>query len=168
MKLRAVALVVVAVGTVGIAGCMDSTRVNVMCQWSDSLDRPLDLTQRFDREHLRIDAEIANELMVRFGDVRYRNRPDLARPLRDQCMTAMVDTIVARHHVTRAQITKAEFKRVWWADILAVFLPFAIVGALVTDAVTKRVCAHFDSSDRVMAIVSAARSVQPCDLGIRR
>lgn len=142
-----------------ICGCIDSSRVNSTCTWSDSLNRRLDLTQRADREHLRQDAEVANELMVRVGDAHSRHRPDIERPYRDACMTALVDTIIARHGVTRAQIRAAERDRIWWADVLAVFLPIGLLGALATDSITRRVCRSFESDDRVIATVSVAMLV---------
>jgi hypothetical protein len=89
MKLRPVAL---GVAAIALVGCMDASRVNSVCAWSDSVARPLDLRTRIDRQHLRLDAEVANELMVRFGDVRYRNRPDMAAPMRRQCMSTLVDS----------------------------------------------------------------------------
>jgi hypothetical protein len=115
---------------------------------------PLDLTRRADREHLRADAEIANELMVRYGDVHGPHRPDLERPYREQCMRAMIDSITARHAVTRAQFGIAERDRIWWADVLLVFLPMALVGAASADYVTRRICRGFDPEDRVVAAVA--------------
>jgi hypothetical protein len=132
-------------------GCMDATRVNNTCHWSDAIARPLNLRARVDREHLRVDAEVANELMVRFGDVRYRNRPDMAEPLRRQCMSALLDSIVARHGVGRAAIARAEFDRVWWADAAFVFMPIALLGMIATDAATRRICAHFEPDDKAIA-----------------
>src|SRR5512138_2314569 len=131
---RAVALSVL------FCGCIDSSRVNSTCTWSDSLHRRLDLTQRADREHLRRDVEVANELMVRIGDAHAPHRPDIQRPYRDACMSALMDTIIARHGVTSAQIHAAERDRVWWADFLAVFLPLGLFGAFAMDHITRRVC----------------------------
>jgi hypothetical protein len=139
--------------TVLITGCIDQSRVNDTCAWTDAVAGPLDLSRAADREHLRQDAEIANELMVRVGDAHGRNRPDLQRPYREQCMNALRDTIQARHGVTAAQIHAAERDRVWWADILVVFLPFALIGAFATDRIVRGVCRHFDSDDRAMATV---------------
>jgi hypothetical protein len=137
-----------------LAGCIDRTRVNDTCTWSDAVSGPLDLRQRADREHLRADAEIANELMVRFGDVHGPHRPDLERPYREQCMRSMIDTITARHAVTRAQFTAAERERIWWADVLLVFLPMAMLGAAGSDYIARRVCRGFDPEDRAVATIA--------------
>jgi hypothetical protein len=150
MRLWPVALAVV------LAGCIDSSRVNDTCTWSDTVSRRLDLGSREDREHLRQDAEIANDLMVRFGDAHVQHRPDLQRPFRDQCIAAMTDSIIARHGVTKADIQAAERERIWWADFLMVFLPMAVVGVFATNLAVKRICANFEPDDRGMALVSTA------------
>ena len=138
-------------GLLLLAGCIDRTRVNDSCTWSDPVSGALDLGTRAGREHLRADAEIANDLMVRFGDAHVHHRPDLQRPFRDQCIRAMTDSVVARHGITRAQFVAAERDRVWWADILFVLLPMAALAATGTAFITRRVCRSFDPEDRVVA-----------------
>lgn len=137
-----------------LGGCIDSTRVNDTCTWSDPISRRLDLTRQPDREHLRADAEIANELMVRYGDAHGPHRPDLQRPYRERCMSATMDNITARHGVTRAQFAVAERARIWWADLLLVFLPMAVLGGAAADYVARRVCLSFDPEDRAIATIS--------------
>lgn len=134
-----------------LSGCIDESRVNSECRWTDSVSGPVDLTTRAGREHLRVDVEIANELMVRYGDVYGRNRPDLQRPHRAQCERDLTDTIMARHAVTRGQIKAAERDRVWWVDILAVFLPMSVLAVAATDYTTRRVIRSFDPEDRLIA-----------------
>jgi hypothetical protein len=148
---RVAALLVAAVLT---AGCMDEARVNDTCRWSDNDARRLDLTRSADREHLRVDARVAEELVVRFGDAHGRNRPDLQRPFREQCLQALTDSIVARHGVTTAHVQAAAHARVWWIDIAVVFLPLAALTFLAMDAITRRVCRAFEPEDRVIATVS--------------
>ena len=134
-----------------LSGCIDQSRVNDTCTWSDNLSGPLDLTTAAGRRHLRTDAEIANELMVRYGDAHGLHRPDLQRPYRDRCTRALTDTLIARHGVTRAQIVAAERDRVWWADMLFVFLPMALLAVAATDYATRRICRTFDPDDRLIA-----------------
>src|SRR3954471_8119926 len=144
-------------GVVALAGgCIDQARVNDTCKWSDSVTRRLDLARSADREHLRQDAEVANELMVRIGDAHVRHRPDLQRPYRDACIAALVDSVMTRHAVTRAQIHAAERARVWWADVLAVFVPIGLLAAFAMDAIVRRVCRAFEADDRAIATVSVA------------
>src|SRR5262245_7978903 len=121
MRLRA-GIVLSAVSLLA-AACMDASRVNLTCRWSDSEPRTLDLSRASDREHLRVDTKLAGELALRMADVRYRNSPTGARPIVTQCRNALYDSIIARHGVTRADIDRATMARVWWVDIIAVFLP---------------------------------------------
>ena len=145
----------VVVAALLLTGCIDQSRVNDVCAWSDSVNRPLDLGRAEDREHLRADAEIANELMVRIGDAHGRHRPDLQRPYREPCMRALRDTITIRHSVTPAQLDAAERARIWWADILLVFLPIGVLAAVAMDRVVRRVCRAFEPEDRAIARASA-------------
>ena len=134
--------------------CIDATRVNTQCRWTDSVERHLDLGNAADRDHLRMDAKLAGELGLRLADLRYRNVPRLASPIRHACTDALYDSIIARHAVTRVQIDTATRARVWWADILAVLLPAALLLAVAMDVVTRRVCRSFEEQDRTMALVS--------------
>jgi hypothetical protein len=115
----------------------------------------LDLNTRAGREHLRIDVEVANELMVRYGDAHAAHRPALQRPYRQHCITALSATISAQHRVTALQIRAAEQDRNWWADAFLVLLPMALLALFVTSHVTRRIRQSFDNEDRAIAAVSA-------------
>lgn len=144
----------VVVAALLVLGCIDQSRVNDTCVWSDTVGRPLDPGRRADREHLRVDAQMANELMVRAGDAHGRNRPDLQRPYREACINALIDTITTRHRVTVAQFEAAERARVWWVDLLVVVLPMGAIALLAMDRVVRRVRRAFDAEDRAIALVS--------------
>jgi hypothetical protein len=152
--MRRGAVVLLGILTLGASGCIDATRVNNECRWTDSRNGPLNLTNAADRDHLRMDEKIADELGLRLADLRYRNVPTMAAPIRRRCTDALFDSIVVRHGVTMPQIRAAAFYRVWWADILAVFLPAFIVIGVAMDLVTRRVCRAFGTDDRAMAHVS--------------
>jgi len=137
-----------------MSACIDATRVNTQCRWADTVNRPLDLGVGADRDHLRMDAKLAGELGLRLADLRYRNVPRLAGPIRHACTDALYDSIMSRHAVTRAQIDAATRARVWWADILVVLLPAALLITAAMDVVTRRVCRSFEEEDRTMATVS--------------
>lgn len=112
-------------------GCIDAARVNPECHWTDASSGPLNLDRAADREHLRQDAQVAWEVGQRYADVPYRTQPLLARPLLDACRSAMFDSIVARHVVTRAAVDRATSARKWPVDIITVFLPMLAVVVLV-------------------------------------
>jgi hypothetical protein len=119
--------------------CIDPGRVNRECHWMDTSSRPLNLDRAADREHLRQDAQVAWEVGQRYADRRYRTQPLLARPLLDACRSAMFDSIVARHGVTRADVDRATRARRWPVDIITVFLPMLAVAILVALVAAREV-----------------------------
>ena len=135
--------------------CIDSSRVNTTCTLIDPLTERLDLKRAADREHLRVDAQLAGELGQRFADVRFRNRPNLGDPIQERCTNALMDTIARRRGIGLSAVKAAATDRVWWADLLSVYLPLAVVAALVMDGVTRRICRSFDPEDRMVAIAAA-------------
>jgi hypothetical protein len=154
IQMRALMSAILLGLSIAASGCMDAARVNTTCRWSDSEPRTLDLSRASDRDHLRVDAQVAWELGLRFADVRYRNVPTRARPLLEQCRGALYDSIIRRHGVSRADIETATRARVWWADVVLVFLPLALLTLLVMDHVTRRICRAFDADDRAIATTS--------------
>jgi hypothetical protein len=101
-----------------------------------------------------MDAQVANELMVRIGDAHAPRQPVLQRPYRDGCMTSLRATIMAVHGVTRSEFHAAERARIWWADILFVFAPVGILAAFAMDRITRRVRRSFEAEDRAIAVAS--------------
>jgi hypothetical protein len=141
------------------SACIDASRVNSTCSWNDTRTGALEIRHAADREHLRQDAQVAGELGQRLADVRFRNRPDLGDTIQERCTAALYDTIAVRHAVSRASVNAAIYYRVWWADLLAVYLPIGLLVAFATDWMTRGVCRSFDPEDRVIAIGSVAALV---------
>ena len=139
-----------------LTACMDSSRVNARCVWVEPSSQRLDLSQPADRDHLRRDAQVAGDLGVRAADVHFRSRPDLGDPIQQACTARMLDTIATRHQVPRASVVAASYARVWWGDLLVVYLPLAVVVGLAIDAIVHRVRRSFDPEDRVVAGVCTA------------
>jgi hypothetical protein len=137
--MRALAIAGSVMLTAALTGCIDASRINRRCQWTDGSAAKLDLTRASDREHLRQDAQVAWEIAQRYADVRYRTRPTLARPLLDACRAAMYDSIVSRHGVTVADIETATVARIWWIDVALVFLPMIAITAIAMDATTREI-----------------------------
>ncbi len=135
--------------------CIDTSRVNTTCSLIDPLTERLDLTRAADREHLRVDVQLAGELGQRAADIQFRSRPDLGEPIQERCTSALLDTIARRHGIGLSAVKAAATDRVWWADLLSVYLPLAVVAALAMDGVTRRICRSFDPEDRMVAIASA-------------
>ena len=165
--LRALRAGTVVAGIVSLTGCIDASRVNSTCRWTDSRVGTLDLSRPADREHLRQDAQVAWEVGQRYADVRYRSNPRLARPLLDACRGAMDDSIIARHGVTRNDIEAATSARSWWVDITLVFLPMLLVTAVATDAVTRQVTPSLTTEHaRIIALLALAALVALVAAGV--
>lgn len=135
-----------------LAACIDPTRVNTTCRWTDAVSGRLDLRRAQDREHLRQDAQVAWEVAQRYADVRYRTRGDLARPLLDSCRALLSDSIVARHGVAATDIQRATRARAWWIDVAAIFLPMMLLTAIGADAATRELRRSIER-ERVRAIL---------------
>lgn len=149
--------------------CMDESRVNTDCRWSDSPPRQLDLTRADDRDHLRVDVKVAGELGVRKADVRYRGVASLNAPIRTACINALYDSIALRHGVSLTQIRAAQGDRIWWVDAMTVFVPMAVLVALGMGWVVRRICTSFEPEDRVivtLAIVALVPVVALVGAGI--
>ena len=56
----------------------------------------------------------------------------------------------------RARVAEASYYRVWWADLLVVYLPLAVVVALTMDYIVRRIRRSFDPVDRLFAGACAA------------
>ena len=130
--------------------------MNSRCQWIDSSPRALDLRRPRDREHLRTDVQLAWDLGVRFGDVRFRTTPTLARPLVEQCRGMLYDSIMARHRVTRSDIARATWARVWWVDIALVFLPMTALTLFSMNQLMRRMQATIGNVHRGKSMITAA------------
>lgn len=133
------------------AGCIDPSRVNDTCTWTDSPPRQLDLSRADDREHLRLDARVAGEVGTRYADLHYRHVPRMNAPLLAKCRTAMWDSIRTRHGVSQSDIDRAVVARVWWVDLTSVYIPMALLTVLLSDRLTRRVRAWFAPEHRMAA-----------------
>jgi hypothetical protein len=152
--------IIAALFVLASAACIDSTRVNAHCAWSDPVTNALDLRRSEDREHLRQDAQLAWELSVRYGDTRFRTEPQLARPFRRECRRALEDSIIARHAVTEGDVRTATHWRVWWVELVAVILPMMLLALVASHWVTYRLTTRADREQRwasvTRTIVAAA------------
>ncbi|MEP6618576.1 MAG: hypothetical protein ABJE47_04660 [bacterium] len=164
--MRVVRGIALAIVLVSASACIDATRVNDTCTWSDPVAGALDRRRSRDRDHLRQDAQIAWELSVRYSDTRYRHAPALARPLRRECRQAVEDTIRARHAVTAQDIRTATVSREWWIDVVAVFLPMLGLAVVGTDALMRRARGAFDGERRVRMLVATLLLVAAIALAV--
>jgi len=115
-------------------GCSPRSGINSDCQWPpDSRSGRLDLSRYADRKHLNRDAEIAEDLAIRYADVRrWRGTGrgdegfhDYGRA-RDGCMAAMFHVVAASHGVSDEQVRRSLANRPNDFD-LGVLLSFGVL-----------------------------------------
>jgi|SRR5450432_2420472 len=84
----------------GLIGCARHVQPNSDCEWPHEIaSGPLNLSQQSQLQHLRDDAEFAEDLGIRYADVRrgppsghFEGMPEYGRT-RDQCITALFKVI---------------------------------------------------------------------------
>jgi len=116
---------------VAVAGRVDRTRVNVACEWTSDPAFPIDLQKPSDRQHLIIDAQLAEDLAGRYADVEHGRLTGFAghgglidngRLVRE-CMARLSTIIEHAHGVASADLLEARRQRNRWFD-MGVWLSF--------------------------------------------
>jgi hypothetical protein len=126
---------------VAVSGCLDRRRVNVTCEWTGDSVFPIDSQNPGQRQHLVADAQLAEEVAIRYADREHLRRfgteahgglIDQGR-LRQQCMSRMVDAIRRNHQVTAEQVQVARGQRNQALDLAAglTFLPIYAFGSFL-------------------------------------
>jgi hypothetical protein len=155
-------------------GCIDRSRINSTCEWTRDSVFPLDMTNPAHQQHLIGDAQLAEELSVRYADTEHKRRfgyerhgglIDYGRVVHE-CMAKLVTVIERDHGVTAAQIDQARGRRDWTFDS-AVMLSFGGMYALGAAAAGSRIRRRFFDSPIVATTVMAGASLGFSVLGIQ-
>ena len=85
-------------------GCFGSKRDNSGCSWPAHTWAPLNLTRASDRTHLSADVRLAEELAIRYGDVRWGPGQVRRERSRQECLEPLFATITTGHEVARTEI----------------------------------------------------------------
>ena len=142
-------------------GCLQRGRVNAACEWRHDPAVPLDLARSLDRKHLVYDAQLAEDLAIRYADAEYRRRSGYDGHggligdgnFRSRCMARLVDAIERNHAVTPDDIRVARGQRNATFDVgvAVLFLPlYFAIGAWCWIAIRRRF-----SSDSPAVVVAA-------------
>jgi hypothetical protein len=124
---------------VGCPGCIERDRVNSTCEWTGDTTFPLDAQNRAHQQHLIADAQLAEDLAVRFADAEHKRLSsypghggliDNGRVVKE-CMARLFATIENDHFVTSEQIQVARGQRNRAFDVAVGlwFLPLYSFGA---------------------------------------
>jgi hypothetical protein len=134
--------------------CTGRERINRDCQWTHDAAFPLDVRDTAHQRHLRHDADLMEDLAIRYGDA---HAARVARSgwvaVRDECMSKLFVVIAEYHGVSEGQIRQWTGRRNLSFD-LSVFLSF-LVGFSVASGLLMRRLFNGWSFSGVSAIVAA-------------
>jgi hypothetical protein len=159
----------------GCPGCIERGRVNSTCEWIGDTTFVLDAQNRGHQHHLIADAQLAEELAIRYADAEHERLfgtyghgglIDHGR-VRNECMARLVARIESGHAVTSDQIGVARGRRNWLFDLAVglLFLLFYGFGATTVCLALRR---RFSSDHRhVGLVVTALSSLAASFLGLQ-
>lgn len=144
-------------------GCIPRDRVNDTCEWTETARFPLDLRNPAHQQHLVEDAQLAEELGIRYADAEHGRRYGVEHHggllengrVRADCLAEMFHAVEATHDVTPAQVHLARGVRNGGYDLAValLFVPFYLLAAtLVCGWLSRR----FASDERVARLVATA------------
>jgi hypothetical protein len=142
-------------------GCIEHDRVNSTCEWTGDTTFPLDSQNPAHRQHLVKDAQLAEDLAVRYADTEHKRLTgyqghggliDNGRVVKE-CMTRLFTTIENDHFVTseEIQIARGQRNRAFDVAVGLVFLPLYSFGVI---AACRRVWHRFSSHQRYVGLVA--------------
>ena len=146
---------------VGCPGCIERDRVNSTCEWTGDTTFPLDSQNPAHQQHLIKDAQLAEDLSVRFADTEHKRLSgyeghggliDNGRVVKE-CMARLFTTIENDHSVTseQIQVARAQRDRAFDVAVGLLFLPLYSFGAT---AACRRVWHRFASHQRYVGLVA--------------
>jgi hypothetical protein len=147
---------ILSISLIGLSmACSGRERINANCLWTDDPAFPLHLVDRAHQTHLRYDADLMEDLAIRYADA---HAGRVARPewseARDACMTKLFAVIGANHGASEAQIRAWTGRRNVLFD-LAVFSSFLAGFGLASHALIRRLFSAW-SFRGTLAIVAGA------------
>jgi hypothetical protein len=144
------------------AACLDRTRVNTRCEWTEPAGA-LDLSDWPQQRHLFADVELAEELAIRYADTVHKDRFGTEGHggliengrFRDRCMATLVSAIASSHDLPLARVEQARARGYrdprWDAGVL---LSFGCLYALMAWAIVRAIARRFPVEDGWPALVA--------------
>ena len=123
-----------------VIGCLPQDRLNSACQWTGDVRGPLNLSDLAQRRHLELDAALAEDLGIRYGD-KFKATDGLlvSRQRNRGCTRALFDTVAAVHSVSVGQVQSARGARRVIYDVILVFIPMIVVFCIASRLVVRRI-----------------------------
>ena len=149
------AVVVLSAGLA--AGCAANAPLASECRWLPEHPRAaLDLRDRGDRRHLSDDAQVAEDIAIRYADVTggtgsARKDVPAYRTRRETCKASLFATIADQHGVAVESVGSAVVQRRVWLDAL-VMIGFAMLYAAMARQVAGRMFQGAIGDSRPLAL----------------
>ena len=156
-------------------GCIPRDRVNKDCAWTGDTRFPLDPRNPAHRAHLVEDAQLAEELAIRYADAEFGRRFGVEHHgglldngrVRRECLSWMFHAIENNHDVTSEQVRVARGHRNRTFDLAVVvlFLPLYALGAAIACRWLRR---RFSSNERYVGLAATGlASIAAAFLGLQ-
>lgn len=146
-------------------GCIERHRVNAACEWDGDAAYPLDLERSSHRQHLSHDAQLAEDLAIRYADAEYRRRSGYEGhggliangEFRNECMRRLVAAITNNHRVAIEDVRVARGQRnaMFDAGVALLFLPAYL---LIAAGCCVALCGRFSADPSSVLVASVAVS----------
>jgi len=136
-----------------ISACLPKERLNTRCEWIDPSTSFLDPSIDSDLRHLNLDANLAEDLGIRYGDT-FRSTDGIVvgGQKRGECTRKLIGVIAARHRLSVERVEAARGKRNVWIDIALVYIPMAIMFSFVAFFMLMRIHRGLHGEPRWMLI----------------
>ena len=171
-RLRRLSLSIVFL--VSASGCLPRDRFNKSCEWTGDSAFQLDLQKPRDQQHLIQDAQLAEELRVRYADFKHKEATGYeghgglldGGQFGNDCQ-AKLDRLIARTHgVTAQQIADARKHRDQRFDV-AVVLSFAALYVLGARWACRLLCRRYAHNKQVFAVATVVTAVGFSSVGVQ-
>jgi hypothetical protein len=143
------------------SGCLPRERFNKNCEWRNDSAVRLDVQNPKDQRHLIQDAQLAEELMIRYADFKHREPFGYeghggllqgGKVGRD-CLAKLDAIIETSHGVTHRQIVEGRQRRDWRFDS-AVVLSFAVFYVFGAMWACRRLAHRFQQNGLSFSVVA--------------
>lgn len=140
-------------GLVCLCSCLPQDRINTRCDWANDSAGSLDLSHDKDRRHLEADANLAEDLGIRYGDTfRSTDGIQVEGQKRGECTRELLALIASKHRVRAQAVESARGARNTWIDVALIYIPMAIVFAFVARWVVRKIRRSLDDEPRWMLL----------------
>ena len=130
------------------------------CEWPSETSRSFDTRNPAAQRHLSDDAEFAEDFAIRYADAHHRPGTGVYtmaeyEQFRNQCMSALFETIAKKHGVTEETVREALNKHRHTSLDLAVILSFAALYSFVARAMARGIWRSFrPKGDQLLGVAA--------------